>query len=72
VLEAGRKLIAEFKRPVLFAWGPEDRVFALADAQRYAEALTDGRVALIEDAYSFTAEDQPDRLAEEIASFATG
>lgn len=72
VQEAGRKLIAEFKRPVLLAWGPEDQVFALADAQRYAEALTDGRVALIEDAYSFTPEDQPDRLAEEIAAFATG
>ena len=70
VQEAGRRLIAEFKRPVLFAWSPEDQGFAPADARRYAEALGDGRVILIDDAYSFTPEDQPDRLAKEIAKFA--
>jgi pimeloyl-ACP methyl ester carboxylesterase len=70
VREAGRRLIAEFKRPVLLAWSPEDRVFAPADARRYCEALSDGRMVLIEDAYSFTPEDQPKRLAEEIAEFA--
>ncbi len=70
VQAAGRRLIAEFRRPVLFAWSPEDQVFAPADAQRYSEALTDGRIVFIEDAYSFTPEDQPDRLAEEIAKFA--
>lgn len=70
VQAAGRRLIAEFTRPVLLAWSPEDQVFAPADAQRYCEALSDGRMVLIEDAYSFTPEDQPDRLAEEIAKFA--
>jgi|GEM_PF-338614 len=70
VQAAGRSLIAEFKRPVLFAWSPEDQVFAPADAQRYCEALSDGRMVFIEDAYSFTPEDQPERLAEEIARFA--
>jgi pimeloyl-ACP methyl ester carboxylesterase len=69
VQEAGKRLIREFERPVLLAWGPEDQVFALADAKRYAEALNDGRLVLIEDAYSFTPEDQPERLAEEIARF---
>lgn len=66
---AGNRLIAEFKRPVLLAWSPEDQVFAPADAERYAQALTDGHLALIDDAYSFTPEDQPERLAEEIARF---
>jgi pimeloyl-ACP methyl ester carboxylesterase len=66
---AGRKLIASFERPVLFAWGPEDRVFSLDNAERYAGELTDGRVALIDDAYSFTPEDQPLRLAEAIERF---
>jgi pimeloyl-ACP methyl ester carboxylesterase len=70
VWEAGRRLIAEFKRPVLLAWSPEDRAFAPTDARRYCEALSDGRMVLIEDAYSFTPEDQPERLAEEIAKFA--
>lgn len=67
VQEAGNQLIATFECPVLFAWSPEDQVFAVKDAERYAEALSDGRVALIEDAYSFTPEDQPERLAAEIA-----
>jgi pimeloyl-ACP methyl ester carboxylesterase len=70
VQAAGRRLIAEFSRPVLFAWSPEDQVFAPADARRYCEALGDGRMVLIEDSYSFTPEDQPERLAEEIARFA--
>jgi pimeloyl-ACP methyl ester carboxylesterase len=68
---AGSQLISDFARPVLLAWGPEDQVFSLSSAQRYAEELTDGRVALIEDAYSFTPEDQPGRLAEEIIRFAS-
>lgn len=66
---AGRRLIAEFKRPVLFAWGPEDQVFELANARRYADALADGRVELIDDAYSFTPEDQPEALANTLAAF---
>jgi pimeloyl-ACP methyl ester carboxylesterase len=70
VQAAGKRLIAEFKRPVLLVWSPEDRVFAPADAQHYCEALSEGRLVLIEDAYSFTPEDQPKRLAEEIARFA--
>ena len=66
---AGRKLIASFERPVLFAWGSEDRVFSLDNAERYAAELADGQVALIDDAYSFTPEDQPLRLAEAIERF---
>jgi pimeloyl-ACP methyl ester carboxylesterase len=69
VHDAGRRLIATFTGPVLFAWGPEDQVFALDHAQRYAAELADGRVTLIPDAYSFTPEDQPLLLAEAIADF---
>ncbi len=65
---AGRRLIAEFDRPVRFAWGPEDRVFPLAHAERYAAELGDGRVTPIPDAYSFTPEDQPGALAAVIAA----
>ena len=67
---AAQRLIAEFTRPVLFAWSPEDQVFPPADAERYAAALKDARIAWIDDAYSFTPEDQPARLAEEIRRFA--
>lgn len=72
VQSAGRKLIATFDRPVLLAWSPQDQVFAPADAQRYADELKDGSVVWIDDAYSFTPEDQPERLAAEIAKFASG
>jgi pimeloyl-ACP methyl ester carboxylesterase len=70
VHHAGAELIAHFERPVLFAWSPEDQVFAPPHAERYAAALADGRVVAIEDAYSFTPEDQPAALAEAIAEFA--
>ena len=66
---AGRSLIGGFERPLLFAWGSEDRVFPLANAERYAAALADGRVTTIADAYSFTPEDQPGPLAAAIAEF---
>ncbi|HTA13882.1 MAG TPA: alpha/beta hydrolase [Solirubrobacteraceae bacterium] len=69
VHDAGGHLIAAFERPVLLAWGPEDRVFPLAHAERYANELTDGRVELIPDAFSFTPEDQPRLLADALAHF---
>jgi pimeloyl-ACP methyl ester carboxylesterase len=70
VHEAGRMLIADFQRPVLFAWGPEDRVFPIDHARRYALELADGCLEPIEDAYSFTPEDQPAALARAVAQFA--
>jgi pimeloyl-ACP methyl ester carboxylesterase len=63
---AGAQLIERFDRPVLFAWGPEDQVFPIAHAQRYAAALANADVVEIPDAYSFTPEDQPSALAEAI------
>lgn len=69
VRKAADVLSATFKRPVLFAWATDDPVFPPAHARAYAARLADARVEFIEDAYSFTAEDQPDRLAELIATF---
>jgi pimeloyl-ACP methyl ester carboxylesterase len=66
---AGHRLAADFERPVLFAWGPEDRVFPIAHAERYAEQLRYGLVEPIADAYSFTPEDQPKALAGAISRF---
>jgi pimeloyl-ACP methyl ester carboxylesterase len=67
--QAGRQLISSFERPVLFAWGSEDQVFPLAHAERYATELSDGHVIVIHNAYSFTPEDQPLRLADAISRF---
>jgi pimeloyl-ACP methyl ester carboxylesterase len=69
---AGRRLIDEFERPVLFAWGPEDQVFSFDHAERYARALADASVVTIPDAYPFTPEDQPGRLADAIRGFCEG
>jgi pimeloyl-ACP methyl ester carboxylesterase len=71
VQAAGQELIASFTRPVLFVWGSEDQVFPLTHAERYAAELAGGRLALVDDAYSFTPEDQPLQLAEAIADFCT-
>jgi pimeloyl-ACP methyl ester carboxylesterase len=52
-----------FDKPVLLAWAAEDRVFPLAHAERYATALG-ADLRTIADAYTYTAEDQPERTAE--------
>jgi pimeloyl-ACP methyl ester carboxylesterase len=69
VQAAGQTLIADFDRPVLFLWSPEDKFFPLESARRYAGELAHARVELIEDAYSFTPEDQPEILARKLAAF---
>ena len=69
VREAAEILASTFHKPVLFAWASEDPVFPLAHARAYAAKFSDARVELIDDAFSFTAEDQPDRLAGLIADF---
>jgi pimeloyl-ACP methyl ester carboxylesterase len=70
VHRAGAQLIARCEVPVLFAWSPEDLVFPVANARRYAAELRHGQVELVEDAYAFTPEDQPAALAEIIRGFA--
>ena len=67
-LEAAEKL-RHFDRPVLIAWAPEDRFFKLRYAQRLATEIPNARLVRIENSRTFVSEDQPERLAEEIASF---
>ncbi len=61
--------LAEFDKPALIAWSGDDRVFRVADAHKLAADLPDSRVELVEDAYTFSMEDNPDQLAELIAGF---
>ncbi len=70
VREAGEQLIAAAQIPALLIWSEEDAIFPLAHAERYASALKHGKLVRIEDSFSFTPEDQPERVAEAIASFA--
>jgi pimeloyl-ACP methyl ester carboxylesterase len=61
--------LPQFAKPALIAWSGDDRVFPIADAHKLAGDLPNGRVDLVEDAYTFSMEDNPDQLAELIAGF---
>lgn len=69
VKHAAETLVASFRKPVLLAWAVEDSVFPLAHAQNYAAVLPNARIEEISDAFSFTPEDQPEKLSTLIASF---
>ncbi|MGH2994589.1 MAG: alpha/beta fold hydrolase [Solirubrobacterales bacterium] len=58
-----------FDRPALIAWSADDRVFPQADGRRLAADLPNARFELVEDARTFSMEDNPDRLSEVIAGF---
>ena len=60
----------EFEKPVLLAWSSEDRIFPPEHAERMAKLFPDARIEWIEDAYTFSPEDRPDRLAAAVAGFA--
>jgi len=68
-LEAAQRF-AEFTKPVLIAWAPEDRFFKLRYGERLAREFPNARLELIEDSYTFVPIDQPERTAELIAAFA--
>ncbi len=68
---AAAEQLRSFDRPVLLAWASEDRVFPVGDAERLLTDLPQGHLELIEDSYTFTPEDQPRRLAELVAAFAS-
>ncbi|HYI79472.1 MAG TPA: alpha/beta hydrolase [Thermoleophilaceae bacterium] len=61
--------LPRFDKPALIAWSKDDRVFPVADAHELAADLPDSRVELVEGAYTFSMEDNPDQLAELIAGF---
>jgi pimeloyl-ACP methyl ester carboxylesterase len=70
-LEAAQAL-PHFDKPVLLAWGLDDKSFRIAEAQRLAQVLPDAKVVPIEGARTFVAEDQPDVLAQHIIEFLHG
>jgi pimeloyl-ACP methyl ester carboxylesterase len=68
-LAAAPKL-AGFEGPALVVWSTEDHFFPVEHAHRLAKLLPRGRVALLDDCYTFVAEDRPDRLAELVGELA--
>jgi pimeloyl-ACP methyl ester carboxylesterase len=63
LLDNAPKLTA-FERPVLIAWGTEDKFFPLEDARRLAALFPDAEVVEIPDSRTFVSWDQPERLAQ--------
>jgi pimeloyl-ACP methyl ester carboxylesterase len=57
--------------PILLTWAPGDRFFPIAYAERLAAEAGNARIVEIPDAKTFVPLDQPERLAEEIAKFAS-
>jgi pimeloyl-ACP methyl ester carboxylesterase len=68
-LEAAKRF-AEFDKPVLIAWAPEDRFFPVSHGERLAQEFPNARLERIPGASTFVALDQPERLAALIADFA--
>ena len=61
--------LGRFTRPALIAWSGADKVFPKDDGERLAADLPQARLELVEGARTFSAEDNPERLAEMIAGF---
>lgn len=67
-IEAAHAL-GNFERPVLIAWSREDKFFPPAHAVELSELVEDAQLEWIDDSYTISAEDQPERLAELIGAF---
>jgi pimeloyl-ACP methyl ester carboxylesterase len=61
--------LGDFDKPALIAWSRDDRFFKPVHARRLEQDLPNARLEWIEHARSLSPEDEPDRLAELIASF---
>jgi pimeloyl-ACP methyl ester carboxylesterase len=67
-LEAAEKLRGS-DLPILLAWAPKDRFFPIKYAERLAADAGNARIVEIPDAGTFVPFDQPQRVADEIATF---
>lgn len=67
-LEAAEKLRGS-ELPLLLAWAPGDRFFPISYAERLADGMPNARIVRIDGASTFVSLDQPERLADEIATF---
>ncbi len=67
-MEAIEKL-RDYDRPTLIAWSRDDRFFPPGDAERLAADIPGARIEWIENARTFSMEDQPEHFADLIAGF---
>jgi len=62
-------LLGGVTTPTLVVWGREDRVVPLECGERYAKALPQARLTVVENAGHFVEMEQPDQLARLIGDF---
>lgn len=62
--------LRSYDRPVLLAWSRDDRFFPPEHAERLAADIPGARLEWVEDAYTFSMEDQPERVAQLVGDFA--
>src|SRR4051795_3526054 len=67
-LIATARRYGEVEIPVTLAWGEDDKAFKIDWAERMARDFPNATLVRIADSYTFVALDQPERLAEVIAS----
>ncbi|MEN3360617.1 MAG: hypothetical protein V7637_4599 [Mycobacteriales bacterium] len=67
---AAAERFGAFDRPVLLAWGVDDRLFPVSLARRLAALLPDARLVPVAGARTFVPEDQAEVLAKLITEFA--
>jgi pimeloyl-ACP methyl ester carboxylesterase len=67
-IEAADKL-SEFDRPTLIAWSREDRVMPPEHGEELARLIPGARLEWIDDSYTLSPEDQPERVAELVSEF---
>jgi pimeloyl-ACP methyl ester carboxylesterase len=61
--------LADFDRPALVLWPPEERTFPFAHAERLAATLPQGRLERLTDSWAFAPLDQPGQVADALARF---
>ena len=61
--------LGDFPKPVLLVWGAADPFFKLAFAERLQAAFRDARLVPVDGAKTFLPLDEPQRVADEIATF---
>lgn len=64
--------LRQFKLPALLVWAREDRFFPFSDGERLASLLPNADLVGVDNSWTYVAEDQPEILAETLATFIAG
>ncbi|MCF8570933.1 alpha/beta hydrolase [Gordonia sp. HY002] len=72
VLNDWHRKVVSLDRPVLLLWAVEDRMMPIDHARRMVKEFPDARLVEVDDSWTLLPEDQPERVAAELADFVGG